>query len=86
MRHFTAPSFWKQYARLPKVVRQLADKNYDLLKEDPGHPSLHFKQIGRFWSVRVGLENRALAVEGPEGPVWFWIGSHDEYEKLIKIG
>jgi hypothetical protein len=86
MRHFTAPNFWKHYAKLPKDIRRLADKNFDLLKRDPNHPSLHFKQIGHFWSVRAGLEHRALAVDGPEGPVWFWTGPHDEYDKLLKIG
>ena len=86
MRHFTTPSFWKHYAKLPKDIRRLADKNFDLLKQNPNHPSLHFKQIGRFWSVRVGLAHRALAANGPKGPVWFWIGPHDEYDKLLKIG
>ena len=41
--------------KLPEHVRALADKNYALLKENPQHPSLHFKKVGRFWSVRVGL-------------------------------
>ncbi|HHG89925.1 MAG TPA: hypothetical protein ENJ90_05525 [Devosia sp.] len=84
MRHFTSPRFWKCYGELPAGVRRLADKN--LLKRDPSHPSLHFKRIGRFWSVRVGLEYRALAVDGPEGAVWFWIGTHAEYNKLLRIG
>lgn len=86
MRHFTSPRFWKCYGELPAGVRRLADKNFDLLKRDPSHPSLHFKRIGRFWSVRVGLEYRALAVDGPEGAVWFWIGTHAEYNKLLRIG
>lgn len=84
MRHFTAPSFWKHY-KLPKDIQRLADEDF-LLKQDPNHPSLHFKQIGHFLSVRAGLEYRALAVDGPEGPVWFWIGPYDEYDKLLKNG
>lgn len=47
------------------------------------NPPLHFKKIGRFWSVRVGLHYRALAVEDEEGLVWFWIGHHSEYDDLI---
>lgn len=86
MKHFTTPSFWKHYIKLPKDIQQLADKNFNLLKQNPNHPSLNLKRIGRFWSVRVGLEHRALAVDGPEGPVWFWAGTHDEYDKLLKIG
>lgn len=84
MRHFASPQFWSRYAQLPEPIQQLADKNYELLKQNPQHPSLHFKQIGRFWSVRIGLSYRALAVEVPEGLVWFWIGSHVEYDRLIK--
>lgn len=83
MRHFASSRFWKQYGKLPANVRRLADKNLDLLKRDPQHPSLHFRQIGRFWSVRVGLDYRALAVEGPQGLIWFWIGTHAEYDKLL---
>ena len=86
MRHFTSPRFWKYYGKLPANIRTLADKNFALLKGNPKHPSLHFKQIKHFWSVRVGLEYRALAIDGPKGPVWFWIGTHDEYDKLLKAG
>lgn len=83
MKHFAPPSFWACYRRLPEAVQSLADKNFDLLKSDPRHPSLRLKQIGRFWSVRVGLHHRALGVDGPEGIVWFWIGSHAEYDALL---
>jgi hypothetical protein len=55
MRHFASRAFWEAYERLPEQVRELADKNYALLKENPQHPSLQFKKVGRFWSVRVGL-------------------------------
>ena len=63
MRHFASPAFWEAYERLPEAVRELADKNYALLKRDRHHPSLHFKKVGRFWSVRVGLRYRALATD-----------------------
>lgn len=61
MRHFASPAFWQAYENLPQRVRELADKNYALLKENPQHPSLHFKKIGRYWSVRIDLRYRALA-------------------------
>jgi hypothetical protein len=64
-------------------VRTLADKNFQLLKADSKHPSLHFKKIGRLWSVRVGAHYRALGLDKPEGVVWFWIGSHADYDKLL---
>ena len=48
------------------------------------HPSLHFKKIKTFRSVRVGIKYRALGVEKDSNIVWFWIGSHADYDKLIK--
>ena len=61
----------------------LADRNYELLKSDPAHRSLHFKKVSGLWSVRVGLHYRALATEAGEHFVWFWIGSHADYNKLV---
>jgi len=83
MRHFASPAFWDAYQKLPNAVRELADKNYALLKTDPWHPSLHFKKIGRFWSVRIGLRYRALATETDESLLWVWIGSHFDYDALV---
>jgi hypothetical protein len=86
MKHLTLPRFWQCYRRLPLTVQELADKNYALLKDDLHHPSLHFKcvdAIKQLWSVRVGDHYRALGVEKAEGIVWFWIGSHAEYDKLL---
>jgi len=68
---------------LPSEVRDLADQAYARLKQDPRHPALHFKKIGRFWSVRVGAHYRALAVVVPDGLLWFWIGSHADYDRLL---
>jgi hypothetical protein len=84
MKHLASPAFWDAYSRLPAPVRALADKNYELLKADPQHPSLHFKKVGRFWSVRVGLRYRALAAEVDDGMLWFWIGSHADYDALVR--
>ncbi len=86
MKHFTLPRFWKCYEALPKSIRELADKNYGLLRADPFHPSLHFKRVGKnkqLWSVRVGEHYRALGLDKSEGVVWFWIGTHAEYDKLL---
>jgi hypothetical protein len=83
MRHWASPAFWQAYARLPQHIRDLADKNYELLKRDPKHPSLHFKSIGRFRSVRVGAHCRALGVDVEGGVLWFWIGSHADYDRMI---
>jgi len=64
-------------------VQQFADGCFDLLKADPRHPSLHLKKVGRYWSARVGRHYRALAVEVPDGLLWFWIGSHADYDRLL---
>ena len=84
MRHFANPAFWEAYQKLPLRIRDLADKNFDLLKSNPKHPSLRLKKIGRFWSARVGLGYRALAVEVDDGLLWFWIGSHADYDAQIR--
>jgi hypothetical protein len=83
VKHFASPQFWRLYRQLSPEVRALADKNFQLLKADPKHPSLHFKKIGRLWSVRVGAHYRALGLDKSEGVVWFWIGSHADYDKLL---
>jgi len=83
VKHLASPEFWAAYQRLPQHVRDLADKNFALLKSDPSHPSLHLKKTGRYISTRVGLRYRALAVEIEGGLLWFWIGSHD-YDQMLK--
>jgi hypothetical protein len=82
--HRTTDRFWQRYWSLPKDVQALADKNFQLLKDNPRHPSLQLKKVGSFWSARVGLAHRVLAVEDGNDRIWVWIGSHDEYEKIIK--
>lgn len=82
--HFTTRRFWQCYDSLPKPIQQVADENYELLKSDPSHPSLHFKKVGKYWSVRAGRGHRAVGIEVERGILWFWIGTHAEYERLIK--
>jgi len=85
--HFTSPDYWTLYRGLPSHVRQTADKHFALLKSDPKHPSLHLKKIGNLWSVRVGIHYRAVGMDTAaeeRGILWFWIGSHAEYDRLIK--
>ena len=67
MRRLASPPFWDSYSKLPKRVRELADKNYALLKDNPRHPSLQLKKVGRCWSGRVGSRYRALAIEVDQG-------------------
>jgi hypothetical protein len=83
LKHRASSRFWALYDALPEEVRALADKNYLLLKNNPRHPSLHFKQLGDVWSDRVGAHYRALGTEVEDGIVWIWIGTHDEYDKIV---
>jgi hypothetical protein len=83
LRHFASQEFWEKYRKLPEPVRELADKNFGLLKRDPRHPSLRFKKLGRLFSTRVGLSHRVLGVEVEGGILWFWIGNHADYDKIL---
>lgn len=82
-RSLALPRFWKLYDRLPVEIQAQADKQFALFSKDPSHPSLRFKQVGPFWSVRVSYSYRALAVKNGEELTWFWIGTHAEYDKLL---
>jgi len=83
VKHVTTARFWRLYGELPLAVQRLADKSFEFLKANPRHPALHFKKIGQLWSVRVGVHYRALAVAEDDAYVWFWIGSHDDYDRLL---
>ena len=83
MRHFTTPEFWQHFNRLPAEIQLLAKKDFELLKENPKHPSLRPKKAGKFWTVRVGIHYRAMAKERTDGLNWFWIGHHSEYDRLL---
>lgn len=85
MKHEAPSVFWRHFEALPAEVQELARKNFALLRVNPMHASLHFKQLRPgLWSARVGQHYRALAVPIKEGFRWFWIGSHAEYDQLIK--
>ena len=83
MKHYASPRFWALYRALPVDIRELADKNYQILKSDPRHPSLHFKKVGEVWSVRVGARYRALGTRVEGDMYWLWIGTHAEYDEIV---
>jgi hypothetical protein len=82
--HHAAPVFWACYHALPVSIQALADKSFVLLKTDPRHPALHLKKVGAFWSARMGRHHRALGVQILEGVLWLWIGTHAEYDTLVR--
>ena len=81
--HKALPEFWDYYNDLPEDVQRRADKQFSLLAGNPQHPSLQLKPVGEFWSVRVTDAFRALAVREQNLFTWFWIGPHDEYERIL---
>ena len=86
MRSTTTPRFWKTYRDLPKEIKQQAKQTYTMWKRKPYHSSLHFKEVSKdVYSVRIGRGWRALGLrENTDKIAWFWIGSHEEYNNLIK--
>ena len=85
MKHYASTAFWQCFKFLPAKIQVLARKNYGILKENPYHPSLHYKLVcsGHYRSIRVGLHYRALGIPVSTGVQWFWIGSHSDYDKLL---
>jgi hypothetical protein len=87
MKSRATPQFWKLYRRLPVHIRQQGRKAYHLWKDDPNHPSLRFKSVEdvqHIYSVRVGAGYRALGVLESDTMVWFWIGGHDDYLRILR--
>lgn len=87
MNPFTVKSYWKSYNELPKKIQRDADRKFDLWKQNPFHPSLNFKCVNteyNIWSVRVTMDYRALAIRNEKSVIWYWIGDHNKYEKLLK--
>jgi hypothetical protein len=74
------------FAKLPDDVKEQARRAYRIWRDNPGHPSLHFKKIHgheNIFSVRVGLGWRAVGLWEDNTISWFWIGSHADYDRLI---
>jgi len=87
MKSQTTKSFWKHYWALPSETRQHARRAYTLWRDNPAHPSLFFKLVKEgqpLYSVRIGLGYRTLGLLKAETVTWFWIGTHDEYDRLLK--
>lgn len=86
MKSFTSRRFREMYANLPDQVQLRARRAYQLFRRNPSHPGLNFKKVdeeNNIYSARVGLGYRAVGqIDGSE-IVWFWIGPHGDYDKLI---
>jgi hypothetical protein len=83
LKHLTSPDFWESFDQLPTEIQQLARANYELLKNDPRHPSLRLKKARGYWVARIGLHYRALGRDVEGGILWGWIGTHAEYDRIM---
>lgn len=81
----TTRGFWEAFRSLPRDVQQRAKVAYGIWARDPFHPSLHFKKLkGTLWSVRVGKHYRAVGHFEHDLLIWIWIGSHADYDRLLR--
>ena len=79
------PKFWNSFQALPAEIRQQAESAYRMFKRDPSLKGLDFKKLAGtkdLYSVRIGMHYRAIGRLGQSEIVWFFIGSHDEYDRL----
>ena len=87
MKSLLTEDFVHAFRLLPPSVQTQTRKNYRLWRANPTHPSLHFKRVHAhepLYSVRIGLGWRALGLLEDGSMTWFWIGSHADYDRLIK--
>ena len=86
MKSHTTRRFREAYRALPQDVRRRARAAFHLWLQDPHHPSLRFKEIRKHksvYSVRIGVDWRALGVVRGDAVIWFWIGSHADYDQVV---
>ena len=86
MRSHTTERFRHAFSDLPERVQRQARNAYVLFRQNPKHPRLRFRQIHPtrpIYSIRIGANHRAVGVRDGDEVVWFWIGSHADYDTLI---
>lgn len=87
MKSFTTDRFRKAFRNLPQRVRAQVRRSYRRFLVDPDHPSLQFKRVHSkkpIYSARVGRSYRALGILDGDHIVWFWVGSHSDYDELLR--
>lgn len=86
MKSFVDNRFWRAYNKLPADVQKQADAAYLIWLKNPFHPSLRFKRVDDqdpIFSARIGRSHRALGWRDGDTIIWFWIGGHDEYDRIL---
>ena len=86
MKSQTTRAFRERLAELPAAVQTQAREAFERFQSNPGHPALRFKRVHDkepIYSARVNIDYRAVGVVRDDTIIWFWIGSHAEYDKLL---
>jgi len=84
--HITT-QFRKLFADLPVNIQTRAKKAFSKFKDDPYYPSLNFKRVHSskpIYAVRISKDYRAIGIIQNDEIIWFWIGSHSDYDKMLK--
>ena len=87
MKSHTTESFREALAKLPESIRKRAQEAYRKFRTDPYQRGLHFKRVHTVrpvYSARVTDDYRVLGVLDGDEIVWYWIGKHEEYQRLLK--
>lgn len=87
MKSRATSKFWKLYERLPRIEQQRARKAYQMWKMNPSSPGLRFKRVNMqepIYSARVSEDYRVVGLMEGDTMIWYWIGPHDEYERLLR--
>ena len=82
----TTKTFWKLYEALPEQIQRAAKTAYRRFEQDSSHPGLQFKSVHEtkpIYSARISRDYRAVGVKNDDEIVWFWIGSHGDYDKIL---
>ena len=81
----TNPDFWECFDDLPAEIQAQARQKYRLWRDDPHQAALRFKPLfDNVWSVRINQSYRAVGRKKGNLVVWFWIGTHADYDQLLK--
>ncbi|WP_009634043.1 type II toxin-antitoxin system RelE family toxin [Synechocystis sp. PCC 7509] len=86
MKSLTTTEFRKLFAALPKQAQDQTRAAYRQFQKDPSHPSLRFKKVHPelpIYSARISKNYRAVGQLDGDTAIWFWVGSHAEYDKLL---
>jgi hypothetical protein len=83
----TTERFWKRYHELPENIKKEAKKAFQQFKKNPYYPGLYFKRIHStrpIFSLRITKDYRAVGFQEEKYIIWVWIGSHSDYDSLLK--